>query len=720
VDLGNGAADHASVESLRDPLVRDFREKGIQIYCVAYSPQADWALLDYLARATGGLCARGERDEDLQRLFLRFFEELAQPQTVPLRDNQVLIDSGVREATFFIDHAEGAKGIRLVRPGGKGFSHADAPSGSRWFSAPQYDLVTVAEPEAGRWRVERPASSQDDRVVLLTDLELTPGDLPAMVLAGEELPLTACLADKGRAIQTAEVTQHTTVTARLRPGDSGEVALFDDGAYGDSAAGDASFAGTISVPLDAGRYDLEISAVAPTFERRVMRSFTVLPRWFDVQVEKDAIQTGEPVRLSIAVRPGLDFPAEAFGFRAVAVLPDGSRAEAKAAARAPLKYSIVLNETPVTGAYIVTVTGSLAYAKDRSLEARVGPLDIAVHKARPVPLALPPREQAAAPTPEHPAVKAPAGGKEERRYFWLELGISALLLIVAATMAFILWRRRNPPAPASLSMEHLLEPAAAIRQGQATPEAAGGGAAPPAAPEEPASPSISDKAGEAEDKPSAPAPQADALNAPLDEPTGEGDKTSRGQEPPFGSMPDVLVEISDEDAQREPIERPKTQEPEDHREELAPAREEVIEELTPDEENLLAEVLKDVSTGSPQPPSEPPAAEHTGETPDIAEVLGLEDEEPADEEPADEQQPAPPRPQSGPTRELRKADKDLLAEIAGEAAPAEQEPRKDSNEGPPAAELNDGLPDIPDENDSRSDDEMIDDILNQTGKITKT
>jgi hypothetical protein len=79
----------------------------------------------------------------LQRLFLRLFEEVAHPQTLPLDKGKVLIDASVTEATFLVTHLP-AQNVRLTDPDGRVATQKDPPTSSTWFSTPRYDLEIVA------------------------------------------------------------------------------------------------------------------------------------------------------------------------------------------------------------------------------------------------------------------------------------------------------------------------------------------------------------------------------------------------------------------------------------------------------------------------------------------------------------------------------------------------------------------------------------------------
>ena len=119
VDTGDASKDAASIQSIRGQILSDYLQAGVKIYCVAFSKQSDWNLLDYLSRQTGALAVRGNDPEQLRQLFLRLFEEIAQPQSVPLEDSSALLDSSVNEVTFVVTHPKANQSLRVVSPDGK-------------------------------------------------------------------------------------------------------------------------------------------------------------------------------------------------------------------------------------------------------------------------------------------------------------------------------------------------------------------------------------------------------------------------------------------------------------------------------------------------------------------------------------------------------------------------------------------------------------------------
>jgi uncharacterized protein (TIGR03503 family) len=477
VDLPPGgkdnAANSASEQRIRGTLVSDFIQENIQIYCVAFSRGADRNLLNYLAESTRGLCVQGDKDSELERLFLRLFEEIAQPQTIPVHDGKVLIDPSVREATFLVTHGKTGTLVTVTDPDAHPFKRDTAPQGMSWYSGTTYDIVTVANPQPGNWGITPLIASQNSRVMVLTDLELQVKDLPAFLPPGDILNVQAFLQSKGQVVATPEILRNLVVTGRLAGRSSVTFPMRDDGASQDGGAGDGLYGGNTPLPSDSGFYDVEIVATGPTFERRILRKVSVLNRWFSVDLENATLPSGQLAALKVRISDleAIEKAGAKVAFEAVVQRPDQIRQNLSVDPVTPALYSVAFTDTAQPGEYRVTVTGRMTSAEGTSRDVTVGPLAIHVTAASPSP-AVPtsPPEVAAAST----VAPVPEPEKEEAVRsalpweIWVVVGI---LLAVVATLLVMLFRRRPASEPIQ-SMERLRKRALEIREESDTPTTA--------------------------------------------------------------------------------------------------------------------------------------------------------------------------------------------------------------------------------------------------------
>jgi uncharacterized protein (TIGR03503 family) len=482
VDLAPGgresAESRASDQRIRGALVSDFIQENIPIYSVAFSRGADRALLNYLSEATQGLCVQGDSDRELERLFLRLFEEIAQPQTVPVREGKVLLDAAVREATFLVTHGRAGTRVTVTDPDAREHGRESAVEGVSWYAGATYDIVTVSEPKPGTWSIEPGSASQNSRVLVLTDLELQVQDLPAFLAPGETLEVQAFLQSEGERVAEPDLLKNLVVTGRLTGRESETFPLRDDGTKPDEAPGDGFYGGRVSPTSESGFYDVEIIAAAPTFERRILRKVCVLNRWFSVDVEKDSIATGELAALKVRVSDleAIEKAGAHLGFEAVVQRPDQTRKSLTVDPVTPSLYSVAFTDTAQPGEYRVTVMGRMTSADGAAQEVTVGPLAIHVAQVS-VPatvenVATPPPVPVPTPMVVEPAEKPLAPRSSIPWEFWVVVGV----LLASVGVLVVLLLRRRPDREPIQSMERLRRRALEIREESGEMEEAGEGA----------------------------------------------------------------------------------------------------------------------------------------------------------------------------------------------------------------------------------------------------
>jgi uncharacterized protein (TIGR03503 family) len=714
VDLREGAqASAESVRRIRGELVGRFLQEHIQVHCVALTKGADVELLRYLAESTGGLCVRGEKEADLQRLFVRLFEEVAQPQTAPLTDGAALMDSSVREATFLISHRDAeADAVKLVLPDGSTLTRAKSERASnvQWFSSPLFDLVTVATPQPGKWKIEpvaKGAEQDGNRVMVLTDLELALDEFSPTSHGNERQWLLASLKAGGKTVDAPGIVSRLTMMATLTgPSVAADFPLRDDGAHGDGKAKDGLFAAQILTPEKFGSYSVEVIARTPTLERRVVRTLNVVSRWFRIDLEKDVLMPGEPLALKVVVEPSVldSAGASSATLQATVRRPDGAQRTFAIIPAFENLYAASFSDTDAQGDYSLTVTGAVPDAKGNRIEDTQGPLSFLVRETSATLAALPPATDVTppvaatpkpSPTPEvkpspapapTPAPEAPA----ERKPQTLLIGIVAFMAI-AILVALVIVLRHVRSKAALPSMAPLRKKATeALEKKPAPPPAA-----PPKKPEPaPEAPPVPEPVATPEPEPSAePEPPAPAAVEP--EPPAEVEPEAapagpKGEDliPPDESelspldfdgilaarddqLPqngDVITIVAPEQAEAEAIKVGKETVVET---EEAPATPKETpsdneQDLTTNEQSLLDEIMQ--------------------------EIAGIEGA------PSDQEAPSDAASASAPT----------LLDVPS------QQNKKVTEEAPAVT------PTIPEEKDERSEEETIDDILKEIKGIMKT
>lgn len=291
-------SDQSRARILSELLPR-LREDQVKVHTIALSERADHELMQTLSRETGGWYEQVEDAGRLQRVFMRLFEKVGHPDTVPLKDNRFRIDGSVSEATLLVFHSAGGRPSRVATPSGKEFGAMDLPTNVQWHRDEGYDLLTISNPEQGEWRILA-ETDPDNRVLVVTDLKMHTTELPSRVALGERLPLTVHFTEAGRRVTEQSFLELITVQARI--GDGGGAGepqqMFDDGQQGDEVAGDGRFTLWLGQQPTNGLVELILGAEGKTFQREQRQTFHLVPS-YAVQVNRDPTDAGGMVRVVV-------------------------------------------------------------------------------------------------------------------------------------------------------------------------------------------------------------------------------------------------------------------------------------------------------------------------------------------------------------------------------------------------------------------------------------
>jgi len=303
VDVSKDPAESAaSRRRILQQWLPRLKKFGAKVYTIALSERADHELMQALSRESGGWYEQVEDAARLQRVFLRIFEKVGQPDSVPLKDNRFRIDGSIDEATLLVFRQEDAQATRVTTPDGRSFGAADAPANVSWHRDAGYDLLTISKPMTGEWRIQA-TLDPDNRVMVVTDLKMPVDELPNRWVMGERMPLVARFTDGGRPMIDQGFLE--VVNLQAEPGDTngpGELRpLLDDGQDGDAQAGDGRFTLLLGPDLAAGPAEVTITAEGKTFQRTRHLTFEqLLPAILRVEPESSSAGASLLVRLSPA------------------------------------------------------------------------------------------------------------------------------------------------------------------------------------------------------------------------------------------------------------------------------------------------------------------------------------------------------------------------------------------------------------------------------------
>ena len=325
VDVSKDQAESAASRArIIGQVLPALQARQVRVHTIALSDRADHELLRTLSGETGGWYEQVQQAAQLQRVFLRIFEKVGQPDTLPLKDNKFHVDDSIGEATLLVFRAAGAPATRVVSPNGAVVTADNARAGFVWHRDEGYDLITITRPEPGEWGVQA-ALDPDNRVVVVTDLRMRASDLPNRILLGEQVPLVVDFTEKGsRIVEQAflELVNLSGETIDLN-GASEPRPILDDGRAGDEAAADGGFTWMLGDLPAEGRVELVVSAEGKTFQRQQRRLFELVSP-VTVEIGDEADGAAAPIRIQLSPDPELLEP-ESIAVRASLVSRAGEQ-----------------------------------------------------------------------------------------------------------------------------------------------------------------------------------------------------------------------------------------------------------------------------------------------------------------------------------------------------------------------------------------------------------
>ncbi|WP_163559028.1 vWA domain-containing protein [Halomonas sp. NO4] len=262
--------DTASRRQLLETLAPRLAESEVVVHAIAFSDEADLALVERLAQQTGGLSAPVESPDALLGAFLRIVDRIFPNDRAPLRDGGFVIEPGLEGFNALLFREPGAPPTALVGPDGRRYTAESPPEGARWRREQRYDLIQVPEPMAGQWRLEGEVGEQS-RVTLVSPLTLQTAPLPGTLYLGFPVPVEAWLSRDGESLPPAEWPAHLQVSAELRD-DAGETQ-----AATALAPRQDRFVGELPAPVLAGTAQLAVRAEGQGLRRQRVQAVNVLP-----------------------------------------------------------------------------------------------------------------------------------------------------------------------------------------------------------------------------------------------------------------------------------------------------------------------------------------------------------------------------------------------------------------------------------------------------------
>ncbi len=254
-------------------------ELGVKVHSIALSQSADHHLLKKMSGLTDGWYEQVNDADQLKRIFLRIFEKVSKPDTVPIsKENKFRIDKSVKEATLLVFRSADDKPTQIKTPSGSSFSSEDTPKGVSWHRDDGYDLMTITKPEAGEWQILADVDP-DNRVIVVTDLKMVASSLPNRVLQGELNSVKIMFTDQGKKITDKELLDlvHVDYVHTDDKGVSEPRPVFDNGKDGDGQANDGVFTFTFGKNIGKGQVEVVLTAEGKTFVREKRYTLESVP-----------------------------------------------------------------------------------------------------------------------------------------------------------------------------------------------------------------------------------------------------------------------------------------------------------------------------------------------------------------------------------------------------------------------------------------------------------
>ncbi len=276
MDVGDDFENHQLTQQVRGEVLQQLQDENIKVYSIAFTEASDTELLRALSENTGALYRLAKSDRDLHDVFSTIFESAKSPDMLPMEGGEFIVDNSIEEVTIVASKERSDVQIFLETPSGKRISAADAGDKLKWFMSDNFDMITVREPEQGRWKLL--FSAGNNRAYIVTNLSmntnLKSGDVPA----GEETAIESWLEKDGKILTAEAVLTNTQFFIEITEPDgavSDPFPLLDMGEYGDRVVADSIYSNVLTF-RKKGEHSLKVTARGETFERSKTAFFNVL------------------------------------------------------------------------------------------------------------------------------------------------------------------------------------------------------------------------------------------------------------------------------------------------------------------------------------------------------------------------------------------------------------------------------------------------------------
>ncbi|WP_198265424.1 VWA domain-containing protein [sulfur-oxidizing endosymbiont of Gigantopelta aegis] len=281
IDIGKDTAKNTQErQRILKKMLPEIVKTGASIHTIALSKNADHEFLKELSTKTDGGYEQTNSAAQLERIFLRLFEKTTQPDTVPLIDNNFVVDESILELTLLVFKVKDARPTEVIEPDEKKYTQKQAPSYVKWLSEKNYDLITITRPKTGNWSINA-QTDPDNRVLVVTNLQIQTNRIPNNLFMGENLNVSLFMSDNNNKINDDNFLQFISMSAIQKDLSSSENNnkkrwfLHDNGLRGDSKAHDGFFDVKVRNTLSLGKNKFVFRASTDTLQREINHSVIV-------------------------------------------------------------------------------------------------------------------------------------------------------------------------------------------------------------------------------------------------------------------------------------------------------------------------------------------------------------------------------------------------------------------------------------------------------------
>ncbi|WP_337881190.1 TIGR03503 family protein [Rheinheimera sp.] len=206
---------------------------------------------------------------------------------IPLLDNRFRIDYEVAEITLVFFRKRGSASVILVKPDGSKINVINASrQGVDWYDDQSYDLIKIKNPTPGPWQ----ALGQilpESRIMVLTDIELQVDPLPAHLMVGETIKVTARLTNGGEPIAAKDFRDLLRLDVLFISSNNADFENFgagvvevtsfaDDGRNFDERPRDGIFTGEFRLQMVPGQWQPKYIVKTPLYTRELVQEPVIL------------------------------------------------------------------------------------------------------------------------------------------------------------------------------------------------------------------------------------------------------------------------------------------------------------------------------------------------------------------------------------------------------------------------------------------------------------